>query len=191
MNSQLRRAILDFGPLLLFFTAYKLFDLYVATATIMAAAITAVGIGYWIDRKIHPMPVFTAIIVLVFGGLTLYLNNDMFIKMKPTMIYTLFGSLLIGGLYFKQPFAKQVLGVMAINLSEEGWRGLTWRFGLFFFGMAILNELIWRNFSNDIWVDFHVFGAITLTVLFSLSQTPFLLRHQIENETPGADQSES
>ncbi len=190
MNHQLRRMILDFGPLLLFFTAYKLFDLHVATATIMAAAVTAVGIGYWLDRKIHPVPVFTAAIVLVFGGLTLYLNNDMFIKMKPTMIYALFGSLLLGGLYFKRSLAKYVLG-MAVSLSEEGWRGLTWRFGLFFFGMAILNELIWRNFSNDIWVNFHVFGAITLTVLFSLSQTPFLLKHQIEAEAPSIDQSES
>jgi intracellular septation protein len=189
MNPQLRRAILDFGPLLLFFTAYKLFNLYVATATIMAAAVTAVGIGYWIDRKIHAVPVFTAIIVLVFGGLTLYLNNDMFIKMKPTIIYTLFSSLLLGGLYFKQPLAKHVLG-MAMSLSEEGWRGLTWRFGLFFLGMALLNELIWRNFSNDIWVDFHVFGAVTLTVLFSLSQTPFLLKHQVEDETPRANRSD-
>ncbi|MGC9952892.1 MAG: septation protein A [Rhizomicrobium sp.] len=179
MNSQLRRTILDFGPLLLFFAAYKLSGIFAATATVMVAAVVAVGVGYWLDRKIHPIPLATAVIVLVFGGLTLYLNNDMFIKMKPTMIYALFGSVLLGGLYFNRPFVKYIFGA-AVTLNDAGWRVLTRRFGLFFFGMALINELIWRNFSNDIWVNYHVFGAIVLTVLFSMSQVPFLLKHQIE-----------
>ncbi len=186
MNSQLRRTILDFGPLLLFFAAYKLFNLYVATGTVMVAASVAVGVGYWFDRKIHPVPLATAVIVLVFGGLTLYLNDDSFIKMKPTMIYALFGATLLGGLYFNRPLVKFILGA-AVTLNEAGWRVLTWRFGLFFFGMALLNELIWRNFSDDIWVNYHVFGAIALTVLFSMSQVPFLLKHQIGTESSPTD----
>ena len=186
MNSQLRRTILDFGPLLLFFAAYKLFNLTVATGTVMVAASVAVCVGYWFDRKIHPVPLATAVIVLVFGGLTLYLNDDSFIKMKPTMIYALFGAVLLGGLYFNRPLVKFILGA-AVTLNEAGWRVLTWRFGLFFFAMALLNELIWRNFSSDIWVNYHVFGAIALTVLFSMSQVPFLLKHQIETESPPSD----
>ncbi len=179
MNPQLRRVILDFGPLLLFFAAYKVSGLYAATATVMVAAVVAVAVGYHFDRKIHPVPLATAAIVLVFGGLTLYLNDVTFIKMKPTMIYALFGAALLGGLYFDRPLAKYVLGA-AVTLDDAAWRVLTRRFGLFFFGMSFLNELIWRYFSNDIWVDYHVFGATALTVLFSLSQLPFLLKHQIE-----------
>jgi len=182
MNPQLRRSVVDFAPLLLFFVAYRLFDLFAATATVMAAAVAAVGLGYWFDRKFHPVPVATAVIVLVFGGLTLYLNNETFIKMKPTMIYALFGAVLLGGLYFNKPFVKYVLGT-AVILKEGSWRILSWRFGIFFLVMAVLNELIWRNFSNDIWVSYHVFGAIALTILFSMSQVPFLLKHQIDNNS--------
>jgi len=106
--------------------------------------------------------------------------------MKPTMKYALFGATLLGGLYFNRPLIKFILGA-AVTLNEAAWRNLTWRFGLFFFVMALLNELIWRNFSSELWVDYHVFGAIALTVLFSMSQVPFLLKHQIETETPPAD----
>ena len=181
MNPQLRRSVVDFAPLLLFFVAYRLFDLFAATATVMVAAVAAVALGYWFDRKFHPVPVATAVIVLTFGGLTLYLNNETFIKMKPTMIYALFGAVLLGGLYFNKPFVKYLLGT-AVALKEGSWRALSWRFGIFFLAMAVLNELIWRNFSNDIWVSYHVFGAVALTILFSMSQVPFLLKHQIDND---------
>ena len=180
MNPQLRRSVVDFAPLLLFFVAYRLFDLYAATATVMAAAVGAAALGYWFDRKLHPVPLATAVIILIFGGLTLYLNNDTFIKMKPTMVYGLFAVVLLGGLFFNRPFVKYVLGT-AVILKEGSWRVLTWRFGIFFLAMALINELMWRNFSNDIWVTFHTFGGIGLTLLFSLSQVPFLLKHQIEN----------
>jgi intracellular septation protein len=178
MNPQLRRSAVDFGPLLLFFVAYRLLGLYAATATIMAAAVAAAALGYWFDRKLHPVPLATALIVLVFGGLTLYLNDEMFIKMKPTMIYALFGAVLLGGYFFNRPFVKYVFGA-AVTLNGKSWRSLTLRFGVFFLGMALINELIWRNFSSDVWVNYHVFGAITLTVLFCASQVPFLLKHQI------------
>ena len=123
---------------------------------------------------------WAGVIVLVFGGLTLYLNNETFIKMKPTMIYALFGAVLLGGLYFNRPFVKYIFGA-AITLQEASWRVLTWRFGAFFLLMAVLNELIWRNFSSDVWVYFHSFGGIGLTLLFSLTQVPFLLRHHVES----------
>jgi intracellular septation protein len=183
MNPQLRRSIVDFGPLLLFFAAYRLFDLYVATATVMIAAVAAVFLGYVFDRKLHPVPLATAVIVVIFGGLTLYLNDKMFIKMKPTMIYGLFAATLLGGLWFNRLFIKAIFGA-AVTLSEPHWRTLTVRFGGFFIAMALLNELIWRNFSEEVWVDYHVFGAIALTLLFSLSQVPFLLRHAEDDATP-------
>lgn len=181
MKAQLRRSIVDFGPLLLFFVAYRLFDLYAATATVMVAAVAALGLGYVFDRKLHAVPLLTAVIVLVFGGLTLYLNDKTFIKMKPTMIYALFGAILLGGLWLKKPFVKHLFGG-ALNLDDAAWRGLTLRFGFFFAAMAVLNELIWRNFSESLWVSYHVFGAIALTVLFAMSQVPFLIKHQIDDE---------
>ncbi|GAA0525868.1 intracellular septation protein [Rhizomicrobium palustre] len=179
MNPQLRRSLTDFGPLLLFFIAYRLFDLYVATAVIMAAAVTAAILGFVIDRKLNPMPIFTAVVVVIFGGLTLYLNDKTFIKMKPTMIYALFGAILIGGVWFKRPFVKTILGT-AFAMADKAWAVLSLRFGGFFLAMAVLNELIWRNFSESFWVNFHTFGAIALTILFCFSQAPFLLRHQMD-----------
>ena len=121
---------------------------------------------------------------MIFGGLTLYLNDKMFIKLKPTMIYGLFAVTLLGGLWFNRIFIKYILGT-AVSLNDDKWRILTVRFGGFFIGMAILNELIWRNFSEAVWVAYHVFGAIALTVLFSLSQVPFLLKHQNAQDTDG------
>ena len=179
MNPQLRRSLVDFGPLLLFFVAYRLFDLYAATATVMAAAVVAVIVGYVFDKKLHPVPLLTAVIVLVFGSLTLVLQDKTFIKMKPTMIYALLAAILLGGLVFKRLFIKIVFEA-AVTLEETAWRTLTLRFGGFCAGMAILNELIWRNFSENTWVNFHTFGAIALTLLFSFSQVPFLLKHQID-----------
>jgi intracellular septation protein len=181
MSAQTKRLLLDFGPLILFFAAFKLWGLIAATATVMAAAVSALGLGYWFDRKLHPIPLLTAVLVLLFGGLTLYLNDPVFIKMKPTFVYALLGVMLLGGLAFNQPLVKYILGI-AVTLGEGAWRALSLRFALFFFAMAILNELIWRNFSNDIWVDYHVFGALALTFLFGLSQAPFLLKHQIETK---------
>jgi intracellular septation protein len=181
MNPQLRRSLLDFGPLLLFFIAYRLFDLYVATGTIMVTAVAAVILGYVLDHKLHPVPFVTAIIVVVFGGLTLYLNDKTFIKLKPTIIYALFAATLLGGLWFKRPFVKDILGA-ALELEEKNWRNLTFRFAGFFAGMAILNELIRRHFSENAWVNFHVFGSVALIVLFCVSQMPFLMKHQIEKD---------
>src|SRR5215472_495052 len=149
---------LDLGPLLLFFFANSRYDIFVATATFMVAALAATIVSYALTRHLPIMAIVTAIIVLIFGGLTLILHNDTFIKVKPTIIYLLFGGVLLGGLYFK----KSLLGVVfdqLFHLTEEGWRKLTWRWALFFCALAVLNEIVWRNVSTDAWVNFKVFGV--------------------------------
>jgi intracellular septation protein len=122
------------------------------------------------------MPLVTAVIVIIFGGLTLALHNDTFIKLKPTIIYLLFGGTLIGGL----AFGKSFLGVLfdsVFDLTDEGWRKLTWRWAFFFFELAVLNEIVWRNFSTDIWVSFKLFGVVPLTFLFGALQYPLLTKY--------------
>jgi intracellular septation protein len=179
--AHLRRLALDLGPLAVFFAAYQFFGIYVATAVFMVAIFLSLGYGYWLERKLSPMAVVTAIIVLVFGGLTLYLHNSLFIKIKPTIIYTIFGLVLLGGLLFKRLFLKYVLE-MGFDLSDTGWRQLTLRWGFFFLALAIANELIWRNFSESVWVTFKSWGVIPLMILFSLAQAPLITKHNLEEE---------
>jgi len=181
MNPQFRRSLLDFGPLVAFFAAYRFFGLYAATATVMVAAVAAALLGYLFDRKLHPVPLITAGLVLVFGGLTLYLQDPTFIKMKPTILYGMFAVALIGGLFFGRPLTKYVFG-SAIVMADSAWRILTWRFGGLFIGLSALNELIWRNFPENFWVNFHTFGATALILIFSFTQVPFLMKHQIEQD---------
>jgi intracellular septation protein len=183
-QSPLLKLALDLGPLVLFFAAFKFGDIFKATAVFMAATLAALAIGYARTRKISPMPLVTAIIVVVFGGLTLYLQNDTFIKMKLTVVYGIFGAVLLGGLAFNRLFIKVVFA-QAFELDETGWRKLTWRWGFFAFGLAVLNEIIWRNFSTDIWVDFKVWAVIPLVMLFALAQTPLVMKHQIEEKPEG------
>ncbi len=177
------RSMLDLGPLVLFFATYEFFGIFAATGIFMAAVLAALGIGYAIERRVSPMPVFTAILVLIFGGLTLYLKNDVFIKMKPTVLYALFGAILLGGLGFNRLFIKYVFA-HAFQLTDDGWRQLTWRWGIFFFALAVLNEIVWRNFSTDSWVIFKVWIIIPLIFLFALTQSAFVLKHQL----PGTGQ---
>ena len=167
---------LDLGPLVLFFFANSRFGIFTATATFMVAVLAALAASYVLTRRLPIMPVVTAIIVLVFGGLTLILHNDTFIKIKPTIIYALFGAVLLGGLLF----GKTLLGVVfdsLFHLTEEGWRKLTVRWALFFFVLAVLNEIVWRSTSTNIWVDFKVFGVMPLTLLFGALQYPLLQKY--------------
>jgi intracellular septation protein len=167
---------LDLGPLVLFFFANSRFGIFTATATFMVAVLAALAASYVLTRRLPIMPVVTAIIVLVFGGLTLILHNDTFIKIKPTIIYALFGAVLLGGLLF----GKTLLGVVfdsLFHLTEEGWRKLTVRWALFFFVLAVLNEIVWRNTSTNIWVDFKVFGVMPLTLVFGALQYPLLQKY--------------
>src|SRR6266436_4905035 len=192
------KLVLDLGPLLLFFLANSrpaLFlplvspilpadiasgervGIFVATAVFMAAVVVALAISYALTRHLPVMPLVTAVVVLVFGSLTLVLHDELFIKLKPTIIYLLFGGVLLGGLAFRKP----VLGVVfdsVFHLTEEGWRRLTLRWALFFFVLAILNEIVWRTQSTDVWVNFKVFGVVPLTFLFAALQYPLLQKYE-------------
>jgi len=185
MTPQLRRFALDLGPLFVFFIAYRFLGIYSATAVFMVAVLIALALDYVFERKFSPVPIMTAVLVMIFGGLTLYLKNDIFIKMKPTALYSLFGLTLLGGLWFNRLFLKYVLS-LGFEMPDSAWRTLTLRYGIFFLGMACLNEIVWRNFSESAWVDFKVWGAIPLIFLFSITQAPFLMRHQIEEEKKDA-----
>ena len=178
LNPMLKLA-LDLGPLVLFFVANSRFGIFAATAAFMAAVPAALLVSYAMTRRLPIMPAVTAIVVVVFGALTLILHDATFIKVKPTIIYGLFGVVLMGGLVFNKP----LLGVLfdsLFHLSEEGWRKLTLRWGIFFFVLAVLNEVVWRNVSTDAWVTFKVFGVVPLTLLFGALQVPLLKRYPIE-----------
>jgi intracellular septation protein len=177
----LARAALDLGPLLLFFAVFEFYGIYAATGAFMVVIFLALGAGYAIERRISPMPLLTAALVLVFGGLTLYLKNDTFIKMKPTVLYALFGFVLLGGLAFGRLDIKYLFAT-AFELSDEGWRKLTYRWGFFFLALAVTNEIIWRTLSTGAWVKFKVFGIIPLIALFAAAQLPLVLKHEIKPE---------
>jgi intracellular septation protein len=175
LNPAIRLA-LDLGPLVLFFIANSRFGIFAATGTFMVAVVVALAIGYALTRHLPVMPMVTAIIVLVFGTLTLVLHDELFIKVKPTIIYLLFGGILLGGLAFGKP----LLGVVfdsVFHLTEEGWRKLTMRWALFFLALAVLNEIVWRTQTTDTWVSFKVFGVVPLTFLFGALQYPLLTKY--------------
>jgi intracellular septation protein len=174
------KLVLDIGPLLLFFAANAKLGIYVATGVFMAAVLIALAVSYVMTRHVAIMPVVTAVIVLVFGGLTLALHDDLFIKLKPTIIYVLFGGTLIGGLVFDKPLLGMVFDSV-FHLSEEGWRKLTWRWALFFLALAVLNEFVWRTQTTDFWVSFKLFGVVPLTFLFAVLQVPLLTKYSTEN----------
>jgi intracellular septation protein len=169
----------DLGPLALFFFANSRYGIFVATGTFMVAVLAALAASYVLTRHLPIMPVITAIIVVVFGGLTLILHNDLFIKLKPTIIYVLFGAVLLGGLMFGKSFLGVVFDSL-FHLTEEGWRKLTLRWALFFLVLAVLNEIVWRSTSTDVWVDFKVFGVMPLTLVFGALQYPLLKKYAVE-----------
>ena len=178
LNPALKFA-LDIGPLLLFFAANAYFGIFVATAVFMVAALSAVAITYAITRHLALMPMITAVIVLVFGSLTLILHNELFIKIKPTIIYLLFGGTLLGGLAFGKPLLGALFDQM-FTLTDEGWRKLTLRWALFFLALAALNEIVWRTQTTDFWVAFKVFGVVPLTFIFGALQYVLIVKHQVE-----------
>jgi intracellular septation protein len=182
MNSTLR-LILDLGPLAVFLVAYRFQGLLAATAALIAFTLVSLAITYALTRKIATMPLVSGIAVTLLGGLTLLLQDEMFIKIKPTIVNCIFASILLGGLYFGKPLLKYLLEG-AMQLSEEGWKKLSLRWGIFFLFLAALNECVWRNFPTDFWVNFKVFGMLTLTLLFTFAQLPLIKKYWVEAKKP-------
>ena len=187
---------LEMGPLIVFFLANARSEqlagwlpalatlggpLFIATALFMVATATALVVSYALTRTLPLLPLVSGVIVLVFGGLTLWLQNELFIKLKPTILNTLFGLTLLGGLLFGRALLKPVFGV-GFSMDDEGWRKLSLRWGLFFLFLAALNELVWRTQSDDFWVAFKVWGMFPITMLFTISQMPLIMRHSVEHD---------
>ena len=146
----------------------------------MLATVIAVLFSYILEKKIPIMPTVGAGIVLLFGGLTIYFDNDVFFKMKPTIINVLFAVILYGGILINKPLLKYLLGA-ALKLEEAGWKILTQRWIGFFIALAVLNEIVWRTQSTDVWVNFKVFGILPITFIFTMTQFPLIKKYQIED----------
>jgi intracellular septation protein len=178
---------LDFAPLVAFFVAYKLGGVYWATGLIIALTILSLIVGYAITGKLAKFPLFSGILITIMGGLTLYLQNDMFVKMKPTAANLIFALILGGGLLSNRMFLKDLLG-SAIEMPQTAWRTLTWRWVTFFLVLAGLNEYVWRTMTEATWVNFKVFGLMGLTLVFALANAPFMAKHmQAPDNNPSAD----
>lgn len=179
----------ELGPLVIFFGANAKFGLFVATGAFMVAIVAAIAASYIVTRHVPLMAIVTAVIVLVFGGLTLFFHDEMFIKLKPTIIYALFAVTLGIGLLMGRSFIAIMFDQM-FNLTPTGWRLLTIRWMVFFAGMAVLNEIIWRTQTTDFWVSFKAFGVIPITAIFAMAQTPLIKRFSIEPATDEASDTE-
>ncbi|WP_336278679.1 septation protein A [Bartonella sp. CB175] len=182
---------LEMGPLVVFFIAnykgewlinnielFKNFNkpIFPATALFMVAIVIALSLSWILARKIPVMPLISGIFVLIFGFLTLWLNNDTFIKMKPTIINCIFSLILFGGIFFEKPLLRYAFD-STLKLDDLGWKKLTYRWAFFFIFLAFLNEIVWRNFSDNFWTSFKVFGVMPITVLFMLLQMPIIIKH--------------
>lgn len=198
---QLVKFLLDLGPLIIFLVVWYvagaypgLFDAYLpeaaagkhnaffpATAALIVSTLAALAVSFAIFRKLPAMPLVTAVLVTLFGGLTLYLADEVFLKMKPTFVYLLFAGVLGIGMMFGRQFLK-IMFDEAFSLTGEGWRVLTWRWVFFFVFLAFLNEIVWRNFSTDLWIKVKVFGFIFLTMAFAVSQVGVIRKFSKNDE---------
>lgn len=185
------RMLIEIGPLAIFFIANNRYDIFTATAAFMVAIAIALAASWILARHIATMPLVTGAFVLVFGTLTLVLNDDLFIKLKPTLVNGLFASILFGGLFFGKSFLKMVFDG-TFRLTQEGWRKLTWRWAIFFVFLAVLNEVIWRNFSTDFWVSFKLFGNVPITMVFAIAQVGLLQKFALPDpKTPEEEEAEA
>lgn len=175
------KLLIEMGPLVCFFIANWKAGIYWGTGIFMVATVIALTASWLMTRKLAMVPLVSAIFVAIFGALTLWLHNDLFIKMKVTLINALFGAVLLGGVAFGRSYLKLIMGE-AVKLSEAAWRTLSVRWGLFFVFLAVLNEVVWRSVSTDTWVNFKVFGLLPLTLVFAIANAPFMSKHMIEDE---------
>jgi intracellular septation protein len=185
LNPMLKFA-LELGPLALFFAVYSRLGIFTATGVLMAGVLVTLVVSYMMLKRIPVMPLVTAVIVLIFGSLTLIFHDETLIKIKPTALYLLFGAALFVGLWLKRPLLK-ILFDGALHVTEEGWRKLTWRWAFFFLALAVLNEIVWRTQTTDVWVKFKTFGFLPITLLFALAQAPLIMRYETKREEAGDD----
>lgn len=176
---QALKLLVEIGPLGVFFFANSQYDIFVATGAFMAATLVSLIASRLIFKRVPAMPLVTGVFVFVMGGLTLYLHDELFIKLKPTIVNILFGSILLGGLAYGHSLLKYLFSDV-FRLQDEGWRKLTLRWALFFLFLAVLNEIVWRMFSTDFWVAFKVFGIMPLTLIFSIMQLGLMQKYQID-----------
>ena len=173
------KLVLEMGPLVLFFFTNARYGIFPATGVLMAGVVVALAASWLLTKHLPVMPVVTAVAVLVFGALTFFFNDELFIKLKPTIVNSLFGTILLVALWYGKPLLPVVLDSV-LQLTDAGWRILTLRWGLFFFVLAALNEIVWRTQTTDFWVTFKVFGIMPLTIIFALAQVPLILKHEIK-----------
>ena len=171
-----RRLGFEAGPLAVFFVANQLSGIMLATGLFMIAAVIAVGLSWHVERRVPPMPLISTAFILLFGGLTLLLDDDLFIKIKPTVVNLLFAAALSVGLAFRLDILKLLMGGV-LQMTDQGWRILSMRWAAFFVFLAIVNEIVWRNFSTEFWAGFKLFGIFPMTLLFGLAQIPLAMRH--------------
>ena len=185
-ENQLLKLVLEMGPLAIFFIGNAKFGIFAATAAFMVAISLSLIVSRIIFGKLAIMPMVTGVFVLVFGGLTIWLQDETFIKLKPTIVNLMFASIMFGGLLFNKLIWKLLFSDV-FKLDDEGWRKLQLLWGCFFIVLAILNEFVWRNYSTDTWVNFKVFGVMPLTFVFTMALLPMMLRHQLDNDADQAD----
>ncbi len=183
LRPQIIKIVLELGPLLVFFFVNANYDIFTATAWFMGAMVVSLALSWLLLKKIAIMPLVTGVVVLIFGTLTLLLKDDTFIKMKPTIVNTLFGVTLLGGLLWGQSLLKYVFGDV-YKLKPEGWRALTINWGVFFLVLAVANEVVWRLFDTNTWVAFKVWGVMPLTIVFSMLQLPLLTKYAPDPKAP-------
>jgi len=183
LRPQIVKIALELGPLLVFFFVNANYDIFTATAWFMGAMVVSLVLSWLILKKVAIMPLVTGVVVLIFGSLTLLLKDDTFIKMKPTIVDTLFGVTLLGGLIWGQSLLKYVFGDV-YKLKPEGWRRLTINWGLFFLFLAVANEVVWRLFDTNFWVAFKVWGVMPITIVFSMLQLPLLTKYAPDPKEP-------
>jgi intracellular septation protein len=182
------RLMIDLGPLLVFFLVNFLapvpdiLKIFYATGAFMAAMIVAMLVSYLRYRHISPLLWFSGIMVVILGGVTIWLHNDVFIKMKPTLYYVLIASVLGFGLATGRNLLKMVLGAAYPGLSERGWKLLTRNWAVFFLVMAVVNEAVWRNSSTSFWIGFKLWGFLPATFLFAIANVPMLMKHGMQLE---------